>query len=117
MAMKNTLTEDVILDALPRTIKRNISGAENVVVSNISIPQSSGLSAETVMFSASWQVAGLSTSRNFVARVQPSGPALFMDYDPLRSGKSRPSTTVVRPDAKLGKSRRSLAESPERIVR
>ena len=35
MAMKNTLTEDVLLEALPKTIKRNISDAENVVVSNI----------------------------------------------------------------------------------
>ena len=81
MAMKNTLTEDVLVEALPKTIKRNISDAENVVVSNISVPQSSGLSAETVMFSASWQRAGVTVDRDFVARVQPSGPALFMDYD------------------------------------
>lgn len=81
MAMQNTLTEKTLLEALPRAIQKNLGNVDTVSISNVVIPQSSGLSAETVMFSASWKENGEEIARNLVARVQPSGPALFMDYD------------------------------------
>lgn len=51
-------------------------------VSNVVIPSGSGMSNETVIFTASWRDAdGTGRSEGLVARVQPRGDGLFPSYD------------------------------------
>lgn len=56
-------------------------------ITNLRVPKESGLSAETVMFNAEWTHDGARTTRPLVARVAPTGPGIYMDYDVLREAK------------------------------
>jgi aminoglycoside phosphotransferase (APT) family kinase protein len=55
--------------------------ATDVRVSDVTVPASSGLSTETVLFRADWTRDGHAHSRGMVARVQPDAPGVFQHYD------------------------------------
>ncbi len=80
MALKNTIDPQEAERALTRWLGTKLPGAEGITVSGVKIPSSSGLSAETVMFDASWRENGVEHNEGLVARVQPSGPAVFPSY-------------------------------------
>lgn len=81
MALSNTTDPAKAAESLAIAIGRNVPGAQEVLVTDIDIPKASGLSNETVLFSASWMQGGEEVSRRLVARIQPSGPAVFPRYD------------------------------------
>lgn len=71
-----------------RELQQNLSawlqeqtpGAENLVISAFSVPDA-GASNETLLFDAAWEQGGASHRRALVARLQPSGPGLFPEYE------------------------------------
>lgn len=81
MALANQLTAANAEEKLLNWLHSRLDKASNIKVSDVSVPQSSGLSAESVMFTASWSENGETKSKKFVARIQPTGRGLFMDYD------------------------------------
>ena len=80
MALKNTIDPQEAERSLTRWLATRLPGAEGIAVSGVRIPSASGLSAETVMFDASWRENGVERHEGLVARVQPSGPAVFPSY-------------------------------------
>jgi aminoglycoside phosphotransferase (APT) family kinase protein len=81
MALVNTTDPAAVADRLVSALERHLAGAENVEVHSVTLPQSSGLSNETVLFAASWNDNGRKVNRRLVARVAPTGPSLFQSYD------------------------------------
>jgi aminoglycoside phosphotransferase (APT) family kinase protein len=81
-ALKNTTDPEQAATALQSAIADNVEGARDVRVTGVEIPASSGLSNETVLFDAAWtDGGGAARAERLVARVQPSGPAVFPRYD------------------------------------
>jgi aminoglycoside phosphotransferase (APT) family kinase protein len=80
MALKNTIDPQEAERTLTRWLGTKLPGADDIRVSGVRTPSSSGLSAETVMFDASWRENGAERHEGLVARVQPSGPAVFPSY-------------------------------------
>jgi aminoglycoside phosphotransferase (APT) family kinase protein len=81
MALANTRDPADSARRLSAWLAGVLPGAEQVTVSNVSTPGAAGLSNETLMFEASWVQGGEPTSARLVARVAPSGPAVFPSYD------------------------------------
>jgi aminoglycoside phosphotransferase (APT) family kinase protein len=81
MALKNMTDTVQAAQQLATAIERRL-GVSAVQVTSVTIPQSSGLSNETILFDAAWTDAdGSAHSEQLVARVEPSGPAVFPRYD------------------------------------
>ena len=80
MALSNTTNPEQAATALGTAIARHL-GASDVRVTDVEMPQASGLSNETVLFTAEWLEEGGARSERLVARVQPTGPAVFPRYD------------------------------------
>lgn len=74
MALSNALDAETIGTKLEAWLKQHHADA---VVTDAAMPSKSGLSAETVMFTATWD----GEERHLVARVKPTGDALFMHYN------------------------------------
>lgn len=55
--------------------------ADDVEVSHVKVPSAGGMSAETVMFDIAWSDGDGAHEQHAVARVEPVGNALFMNYD------------------------------------
>ena len=81
MALINIIDPAAVADRLVLALKGHLLDAENVEVHTVTLPQSSGLSNETVLFAASWNDNGRAVNRRLVARVAPTGPSLFPSYD------------------------------------
>lgn len=81
MALKNVIDTAAVTAGLERWWATKIAGAKDVQVTNLSVPESAGLSNETVLFDASWTRDGATSTRSLVARVQPTGPGVFPRYD------------------------------------
>jgi aminoglycoside phosphotransferase (APT) family kinase protein len=57
------------------------STATDLHVSELDRPGASGMSNETLFFSADWNENGVHVGRKMVVRLPPSGPSLFPEYD------------------------------------
>ena len=68
-----------------------VAGLEDVEVTNLAIPQSTGWSNETIMFDAIWRRSGTVEHRELVARIAPTDYTVFPDrtftaqYDVMRA--------------------------------
>ena len=58
-----------------------VCDADAVEIGTIEVPQLSGFSNETLMFDASVSRRGATDDRRFVARLRPTGYAIFPEYD------------------------------------
>ena len=81
MALSNQTDPQHAERQLTTFLANRLPGAQDVRVSDVVVPSSSGLSTETILFDASWREDGVDHSKRLVARVQPSGPAVFPSYD------------------------------------
>jgi len=81
MAVHNITDPDAARTALTGWLGAKLRDPENVTVTEVTIPTSSGLSNETVLFSARSTLAGTEREQRYVARVQPTGPAVHPAYD------------------------------------
>jgi len=80
MALANTRDPQESAAQLTAWLKGKV-GADDVVVTDVETPQASGLSNETLLFSATWSEGGQPRGGRYVARVAPQGPAVFPSYD------------------------------------
>lgn len=81
MALHNRLDPGRIGPALQRWLTPRLPAATGVTVSDVTVPRASGLSCETVLFTADWLQDGVPARRRFVARVAPDdGTGLFPHY-------------------------------------
>lgn len=80
MALKNTLEPEVVAARLATACERHL-GAGDARVADVTVPRSSGMSNETVLFDATWTGPGGTRTERLVARVSPTGPAVFPRYD------------------------------------
>ncbi len=81
MALANTRDPEKSAIQLRDWLSTRLPGATDVQVTDVNIPQASGMSNETLMFDASWTDEAGSHSRQYVARVAPQGPGVFPRYD------------------------------------
>src|SRR5580698_4763263 len=104
MALKNQIDTQRASKELAQWLGVRMAGAEDVAVSEVAVPSSSGLSTETVLFEASWREGGAEKTQEMVARVQPDGPGVFPHYDlqkearvmqALAAGSPVPAPTVL----------------------
>ena len=84
MALMNQLDEVTTAQALTSWLAGKLPEAQDVEVTQLVIPQSAGMSMTTILFDASWTVAGTPVAVALVARVAPTGPGVFMDPDLAR---------------------------------
>lgn len=84
MALANRLDAARATPALQRWLADQLDDASDVAVTDVVVPAASGLSCETVLFSATWTHAGPAGAPGrgaFVARVAPAdGSGLFPSY-------------------------------------
>jgi aminoglycoside phosphotransferase (APT) family kinase protein len=79
MAFANKLQASQVKVALTEWLSDRL---DDVEVSAIEVPATSGLSCETVLFDASWQQSAARRTESLVARVAPQpGTGLFPEYD------------------------------------
>jgi aminoglycoside phosphotransferase (APT) family kinase protein len=81
MALSNRTSPEQAEQQLTTWLATKLPGAQDVRVFDAHVPADAGLSAETILFEASWTEDGAEQRRNLVARVRPSGAAVFPDYD------------------------------------
>jgi aminoglycoside phosphotransferase (APT) family kinase protein len=85
VAIKNIIDPEAARARLEHWLERRLDGATEVIVTNVVVPRSSGLSCETVLFDARWQQRGQTQERRLVARVAPDPASaqmmLFPSYD------------------------------------
>jgi aminoglycoside phosphotransferase (APT) family kinase protein len=72
---------DVTARQLADYLARRMPAAREVAVANVSPPQATGFSTDTLLFDATWKLAGRRQEHGFVARVRPTGYAVFPEYD------------------------------------
>ena len=78
MALSNKTDPEVAARRLEVWLARRVEGARDVRVRNVTIPRSSGLSYETILFDASWcERTGEERSEHLVARVEPVVRTIF----------------------------------------
>jgi len=81
MALANTRDPQQSAQQLSTWLAGRLPGATDVVVSEVETPQASGLSNETLLFTATWTEDGELRGGRYVARVAPQGPGVFPSYD------------------------------------
>ncbi|MCK9248010.1 MAG: phosphotransferase family protein [Solirubrobacteraceae bacterium] len=81
MALANQTDPQQAAVDLTRWLRTKLPDATDVAVTDVDIPQASGMSNETIMFAASWTAGGTAESERFVARVAPTGEAIFPTSD------------------------------------
>ena len=81
MALLNQLDDASATRALTGWLAGKLPNATDVSVTELSIPQSAGMSMTTILFDASWTEEGTPVTAALVARVAPPEPGVFMDPD------------------------------------
>ena len=66
---------------LERWLRAKLTGASELRLSELHAPQASGFSNETLLFDLAWKEGGRPRSESLVVRIQPTGFAVFPDYD------------------------------------
>jgi aminoglycoside phosphotransferase (APT) family kinase protein len=81
MALSNQTNPEQAERQLTTWLATKLPRAADVRVFDAQVPSDAGLSAETILFEAAWTEDGESRRRRLVARVRPSGAAVFPSYD------------------------------------
>lgn len=79
MALLNQLDETSTARALTAWLGGKLTGASDIVISDLHIPQAAGMSMTTILFTASWTESAAPVELQLVARVAPAEPGVFMD--------------------------------------
>lgn len=87
MALVSNINPIQATESLTGWLGNRLPADADPVITNLRVPKESGLSAETVMFDAAWTEGGTRSVQKLVARVAPTGPGIYMDYDVLREAK------------------------------
>lgn len=80
-----------------------LPGAQKLRVSNLAYPRGAGQSHETILFDASWNLAGQACSQGMVVRIKPSSFVLYADdlfseqYQVMRAIHASGALPLARP--------------------
>ena len=80
MALANKDPQTIKAD-LEAWLRMQLPDAGDVAVTDLKVPQASGMSNLTILFDVAYELAGEQVTEQLVARVAPEGPAVFMQYD------------------------------------
>ena len=85
MAVTNRIDPGMAAKRLSAWLAPRLRAESDVSVTGVIVPKASGMSCETVIFSARWKAAGVTRDERMVARVAPDpddwGDSLFPEYD------------------------------------
>jgi aminoglycoside phosphotransferase (APT) family kinase protein len=81
MALSNKTNPEQAERLLTTWLAAKLPAAQDVRVFDAAVPSAAGLSAETILFDASWRENGATRTRSLAARVRPTGAAVFPHYD------------------------------------
>jgi aminoglycoside phosphotransferase (APT) family kinase protein len=81
MALHNRIDTGQAATRVAKWLGTKYPAARDIAVHNLQVPNAAGMSNETVLFDVSWREDGISKTQGLVARVQPSGPGVFIEYD------------------------------------
>ncbi|MGQ0466587.1 MAG: phosphotransferase family protein [Sporichthyaceae bacterium] len=81
MALANTHDPEKSAVALREWLAAQLPQASDVDVIDVVTPKASGMSNETLMFTATYTIDGRAQRVEYVARVAPQGPGVFPRYD------------------------------------
>jgi aminoglycoside phosphotransferase (APT) family kinase protein len=81
MAVINRIDLQTFGPRLAEWLSETTGSSDKAVVSNVALPSGTGLSSETMLFTASWTESGEQRTENLVARVAPTGEVLHLQYD------------------------------------
>jgi aminoglycoside phosphotransferase (APT) family kinase protein len=84
MALVNVIDAATVEATLPGWLSERMPEASEVSIADLRIPQASGMSMTTVLFSASWTRDGRRETQRYVARVAPTGEGVFKRNDLVR---------------------------------
>jgi len=77
MALVNAIDPGTARARLAGWLAERLPGATDVAVDDVTVPQASGVSNETVLFEATWREDGAPRRRGLVARVVPGGEGVI----------------------------------------
>ena len=83
MALLNVLDAETTAAKLSEWLPGQLPGTPEVVISELEIPQSAGMSMITIRFKATWD----GETHDLVARVAPAAPGVFRDPDLAREAR------------------------------
>jgi len=81
MALANTRDPQESAASLAAWLGTKLDGATDLRVVDVETPQASGMSNETLLFTASWTQDGSEHGGKYVARVAPQTAGVFPNYD------------------------------------
>ena len=87
MALRNKIDSATAASRLQEWLAGRMPAASDLAVAGVEIPQSSGMSSETVLFEVTWAEGGEQRAKGMVARVAPSAEGIFEEYDLHRDGR------------------------------
>lgn len=87
MALINTLDPADVGERLTRWLPTALPGATDVLLSDIHIPASNGMSSQSVLLEARWTLGGVEHAGGLVVRVAPASAGLFPSYDLAREAR------------------------------
>lgn len=87
MALINKTDPVAVAVQLRDSLAKRFPSATEVSVTDVVIPQSSGMSNDTVLFTGTWVIDGELVERRLVARIAPTGPTLFPSSDLETEGR------------------------------
>lgn len=99
MALKNVIEVGAAERALRSWWTAFAPEAQEVVVSDVTIPESSGMSSETILFRVDWSEDGTPREQEAVARIVPGDGQIFPSYDFEREARAMEAvrTTTAAP--------------------
>jgi len=74
------LDADTMRDRLTGWLPSRV-GARSVTITDLTPPSGTGYSSETLLFTARYTVDGHEQERRYVARLKPTRPGVFPEYD------------------------------------
>ena len=84
MAMANALDPTKAERDLRNWLSTKIGHHRHLHIDHLEVPSSSGMSNDIAMFGATWTENDKEHHHELVARIQPSGPGVFLTYDLAR---------------------------------
>lgn len=81
MALHNKIDTEQAAARLAVWLGAKYPQAQDIAVTDLVVPNDAGLSNETVLFNVSWREGDEEHTDGMVARVQPGGPGVFIEYD------------------------------------
>lgn len=120
MAMANTRDPVSTREQLRHWLTAKIPAVGSLEVDNLEIPTGSGMSNDIVLFDVSWSDDRGEQRLELVARIQPTGPGVFLTYDLEREFRVMEvlgsSTAVSLPAVRWFETDRSILGAPFMIM-